>query len=73
MTIDIDPAANGEAGGEKVVDFYPPNSFIPYSFHSECWHKEIPENETKWEMYKRRFLEFVFNFTACCIRCIGPV
>ena len=85
MTIDIDPsgtaaasaasqsAGSGDSGGEKVVDFYPPNSFRPYSFHSECWRKEIPENETKWQMYKRRFSEFVFNFVACCIRCIGPV
>jgi hypothetical protein len=63
----------GDSSGEKVVDFYPPNSFRPYSFHSECWRKEIPEDETKWQMYKRRFSEFVFNFVACCIRCIGPV
>ena len=62
-----------EPGTEKVVDFYPPHSFVPYSFHSECWRKEIPDNETKWQMYKRRFCEFVFEFTACCIRCIGPV
>lgn len=83
MTIDIDPGAGNNAnesgggtgggGGEKLLDFYPPNSFIPYSFHSECWHKEIPENETKWQMYKRRFIEGLFNCTAFCIRCLGPV
>lgn len=84
MTIDIDPGSASAApvaaavaaadGAEKPLEpFYPPNSFRPYSFHSECWRKEIPENETKWEMYKRRFCEFVFNFVACCIRCIGPV
>ncbi|EFX87960.1 hypothetical protein DAPPUDRAFT_234540 [Daphnia pulex] len=66
-------SGGGDSSGEKVVDFYPPNSFRPYSFHSECWRKEIPEDETKWQMYKRRFCEFVFNFVACCIRCIGPV
>ena len=80
LGIDVDPSANGggassglvDPAAEKVNDFYPPNSFPPYSF-TECWIKEIPENETKWQMYRRRMNEALFNCVACCIRCIGPV
>jgi len=70
LAIDTDAEASAPSPPTPTA----PATLVPYSFRELLESKEqAPENETKKQLYWRRFCEAVFVMVACCIRCVGPV